>query len=86
MGYKISITETRCTTKEQHGEWTIVATVEVPRDPSFIRGEKDSPTRIKEVYGYPPERPVKVIEETRIFTQEVEDLDLLAVIKVINGL
>ena len=51
-------------------EWTRVAKDESDRD----------------VYGYTPEIEKKVVEHTTIYTQVVEELDLAAVIKAVNGM
>lgn len=68
---------------------TVVGEKEVAREKSIYDSimDPDAPkTRIEKVYGYTP--PVdKVSEEViDVYAQKVEDLDLAAVIKAINGL
>lgn len=83
--FKITITQTREVKKIVGKEWEVVDTEEVHRDNDCIlQGEPR--TRVKDVHGYTPEIEKTLIEERTILIQEVETLDLAAVIKAINGL
>ena len=85
--FKITIEETKTVKKIVGKEWATIGTKEVPRDESFYRQDKDEPkTRIEDVRGYTPEIEKNVEVKATVLTQEVETIDLAAVIKAINKL
>ena len=87
MSYKIVITETRPVVKTVGKNWDVVGTREVARDEQFYRNDGDEPkTRIEDVRDYTPEIQ-KTVDETRtVLEQNVDTLDVPAVIKAINNL
>lgn len=88
MSFKITITETRNVTRKVGNEWKVIGQKEVARETSiYDPGDKDDPkTRITDEYGYTPVIEKTVAEEREVLKQEVDALDLSAVIKAINGL
>lgn len=79
--FKITITETRSVQMVQGPQWKQVGAKEVRREyPTAMGGE----TREEPVFGYTPE--IETIQEvtSKVLEQEVESLDLVAVIKAIN--
>lgn len=88
MSFKITITETRNVTRKVGNEWKVIGQKEVARETSiYDRGDKDEPkTRLTDEYGYTPVIEKTVAEEREVLKQEVDTLDLSAVIKAINGL
>lgn len=87
MGYKITITETRRVVRTAGKVWEKVGEKEVEREPRFFSQETPEPkTRIEPVYGYTPAIEKEVSETRDVLTQEVDELDLAAVIRAINGL
>ena len=85
--FKITIEEYKTIKKVAGKQWAVVSTKEVPRDPSYYDQDKSEPkTRIDNVYGYTPEIEKSEEVKSTILTQEVETLDLPAVIKAINKL
>lgn len=87
MAYKITITQAREVRFIKPKEWVQVGDEEVERDERWY-GDKDKEpkTRIKAVYGYSPEVETRKVEQRDVLVQEVDNLDLAAVIKAINGL
>ena len=83
--YKITIEQTRLEARMVQGDYTTIDTEEVERESQFVR-EGESPTRIKEIYGYPPKIERQVETTVTVLEQTVNDLDLIAVIKAINGI
>ena len=87
MAYQITITQTRTVKTMAGKEWTIIGTKEVPRDASYYRDDSNQPkTRIEEVRGYTPEIEKLQVQTVEVLKQQVDDLDLAAVIKAINKL
>lgn len=89
MSYKITIIEKKTVRQVISTTWGTVGYKEVERESRFYSGasnEGEPKTRIEEVRGYlpPVEQDVKL--EREVLTQEVEELDLAAVIKAINKL
>ena len=87
MSYKITITKTDTVVKPGHKEYTGIGQKEVEREVQFYRGKEQEPkTRIESVYGWtdPIDRPEQVTRDVLI--QELDNLDLPAVIRAINGL
>lgn len=86
MSFKITITETRDVKKIVGKEWAVIGTKEVRRDDNFLTPQQPEETRIVEVRGYTPEIE-KIVPETRtVLEQSVDTLDLVSVIKAINGI
>lgn len=85
MSYRITIIEVRDEKRIEGKTWQVVGTEEVARDDRFIEG-CDKRTRIKEVYGHTPEVERTVRVEREVLKQEVDYLDLAAVIKAVNKL
>ncbi len=86
MSFKITITETRTAMKETQQKWVAVDTEEVEREHKFFAGDEEPRTRIKNVMGYAPSIEELVTTTTEIFTQEVQELDLPAVICAVNDI
>jgi hypothetical protein len=87
MSYEITITETRTVKKVLPKQWKVIGTKEVERNLGFYEGRIDEPrTRTEEVYGYTPEVETVQQESREVLKQEVDELDLKAVIIAINGL
>ena len=85
MPYKITIEELTNTIETVDGEWTTVDTEEVERDARYA--EKDGPrTRIKDVKGYAPSQEKRVLRTRIALVQEIDELNLIAVIRAINGI
>jgi len=87
--FKIEITEIKTETKTVRGEHTTIGTEEVERDKGFYSGvdDADEPkTRVTAVYGYAPDIEKEISSTNSIFSQEVKDLDLKAVIMAVNGI
>jgi hypothetical protein len=87
MSFKITITETRPVKKLVGKNWDVIGTNEVPRDRQYYQSDADQPkTRIEDVRGYTPEIE-KTVEETRtVLEQNIDTLNLVNVIKAINGI
>ena len=86
MSFKITITETRMVNKIAGNDYAVIGQEERERDPKFCSGADEPKTRMFDVYDYTPEI-TKVLPETReLLTQVVDELDLAAVIKAVNGL
>ena len=83
MSFKIVIEETRVVEKLEGKEWKLIGAQEVERDPCHV-GEGESRTRVDGVYGYTPEVIKKVEVNRQILVQEVDELDINAVICAIN--
>lgn len=93
MSYLITITKIETTTKTENGPWTVIdrrpwTDEELAKATPFYgdKGEFLKTNPLKEVQGYAPNREVQSTKDTQIFTQKVEELDLAAVIKAINGI
>lgn len=86
MSFEIIIKERRWITTTAGKDWVVIGTREVERDDRFCRADNEPKTRIEEIRGYSPEIEKKVIQEREILKQTVDNLDLNAVIKAINGL
>ncbi len=71
MSFKIVITETRTVQKLCGHDWAVVGE-------KTVKGEKEN------VFGYTPEIQKRVPESREVLVQNVESLDLNAVIKAIN--
>ena len=85
--FKITIEETKTVKKIVGKEWATIGTKEVPRDRKYWSDDSNQPkTRIEDVRGYTPEIEKNVEVKAAVLTQEVETLDLAAVIKAINKL
>lgn len=90
MPFKITITQTKKVTKNVGGEWVVVGQ-RVPNEEEIERLRRyseDKPLTIGalNVHGDRPivEREVEV--DVKVLEQEVENLDLTAVIKAVNGI
>lgn len=85
--FKITIEETKTVKKMVGKEWAIVGTKEVAREEQFYRRSEEEPrTRIEDVRDYTPEVEKSVEVKREVLVQEVETLDLAAVIRAINRL
>lgn len=85
MAFTITIQET-LTYKTTEKEWKVIDSEEVARDDQWRLSDTEPKTRIKDVYGYTPEREVRKNVDIKVYEQRVETLDMAAVIKAINGL
>lgn len=86
MSFTITITETRDVTKLCGKQWLQVGEKEVERDHHFSSGDSESKTRIESVFGYTPEIEKRLDVKRDVLIQEVDELDLIAVIKAINAI
>ncbi len=86
MSYKIVITETRQVKKIIGAEWRKIGDREETRDPHLLRDSEDHITRIADVMGYTPEMEGTRDETRTVLEQNVDTLDMAAVIKAINKL
>lgn len=87
MGFKIQITEERTVTKVLRKKWAVVDSEEVDREQKYFVSDENEPrTRVKSVMGYTPEVEGRETQTREVLTQEVDELDVAAVIKAINGL
>lgn len=84
--YTITIKETKTVTKKDHKEWEIIGTKEIERQQGMFSGTGDAKTRIENVYGWTPEIEKEHQVSTTLLEQTVEEMDLKAVIKAINGI
>ena len=75
--YKIEITKTHTVEKTRRSSWEQLRT---EKEADAIEGNN------KGVYGYTPEITERVEQSRNVLTQEVEELDLTAVIKALNGI
>ena len=86
MSFKIKITETREVVKRVGKDWAQVGTKEVSRAIAFINTNEDETSRMEPVYDYTPEIEKTIEEERDVLIQEVDTLDVAAVIRAVNGL
>ncbi len=88
MSYKITITETTIVTKTVGKVWDVIGEKEVMRGIDlYERLEPGEPkTRIEQIRGYTPEIEKQQEVSREVLSQEVENLDLVAVIKAINSI
>ncbi len=87
MSYNIVITEKRTITAIAGKEWVKIGEKEVPRDEHyFSRNENEPKTRIEPIMGYSPEIEKQLSQERKLLDQTVDTLDMVSVIKAINGL
>lgn len=86
MKYTIVIKQEIKEEKEEKTEYQKIGSREVARAAEFVTEGNPAETRIEDVYGYPPARREIVASEMVILKQEVEDLDIKAVIKAVNGI
>lgn len=85
--FEITIRETRVIKKLVPQKWEKIGTKEVPRERDYyVKDEKEPKTRIEDVWGYTPEAEIYVREERDVLKQQVEELDIAAVIKAVNKL
>jgi len=86
--FKIVITETRCEVKLTGGDWKVVdQELKAAEEGMFMHLQKDEPRlRTVDVYGYTPMIEKEVVVTRELLTQELETLDLPAVIRAINNL
>lgn len=80
--YKITIEKIEKVEREQRGEWTVVAQEPVPVPTGIIAHVVE----VKNVYGYAPPQVQCVEEKQLLLAQEMEALDLTAVIRAVNGM
>lgn len=79
MSYEITIKEKRNVVKACGKEWKVCGQTQK-------KSEYDTEPYMADVYDYTPEIEKTVSEEREILKQTIEELDLAAVIKAINGL
>jgi hypothetical protein len=84
--YIITIQKVTVETVLTEQKWEIIGTQEIPRDASYTIAEDAAKTRITDVRGHTPQIETKKPVVREILKQEVESLDLAAVIKAVNGL
>lgn len=85
--YEVIIKRTAIVKKICGNDWVKVGQVEKTRNASSLFSNTDEPkTYLSDEYGYSPEIEKNVSEETEIYRQKIEEMDLAGVIKAINGL
>lgn len=94
MSYKITISKASQETQEKDGEFLVIdkrpwTEKELSEGSGFYRSQdsdflKNNP--LKEIRGYAPRREVIATVDVKVLEQTVENLDISAVIKAINGL
>ncbi len=84
MPFKIVITETRVVRKILPKRWEKIGTKEVAREDQFISEDSEAKTRISDDMGYAPETETMTTETVEVLSQQVDALDLVAVIKAVN--
>ena len=90
MSYRITIEKVESIEVSEHGDYTVIderpyTDEEVQQANSNWRNS-ETVNILHRVFGYPPNRMVQKLSNTLILLQEVEELDLVAVIKAINGM
>lgn len=83
--FKITIEETRDVRKVIGKEYKPIGQQEEPRKLEHITEESPAKTHLVNVWGYTPETETVRTETRTVFTQEVESMDVSAVIQAING-
>ncbi len=85
--YAVTIKRTRVVEKLTGREWQVVDQVRVDEDDRPYRGQNrtDEPV-LKNVMGYTPQIVKRVEEEETVYEQTVDGLDLVRVIRAINGI
>lgn len=78
MSYRITVTRMETVTKKFGKEWKVVGEEQAKGD--------DNKPYLKDLYGYTPEIEKEATEEVEVLRQTVTELDMIAVIKAINGL
>ena len=81
MSYKITITETKLVTKTVGKDWEVIG-----EKVSDMKLPDNAPRVKMDIMGYTPEIRKKVEVEVELLRQTVETLDLVKVIKAINGI
>ena len=84
--YEITIKKTEQVKRVIGKEWKQLGSEEQERDHQFLQKPDDPKTFIGEKMGYTPEVETVVDETVVVLTQNVDTLDVAAVIKAINGL
>ena len=88
--YKIIVKQTvaKVVTKQKYDvvEMRPYTDEELANSNTYWRESDETKTRVKKVMGYLPPTEVEETEEREIYRQEVDVLDLHAVIKAVNGL
>lgn len=87
--YQIVIKKIEKKTETSNGNWTIIdkrpyTEEELENVPPHNRSRYND--ELKEVYGYPPPHEKEVEREVKVLEQTVDELDLVEVIKAINGI
>lgn len=94
MTYEIIITKKDESKVVENGPWSVVERrpwtdqeFQSASEPMYGHSREAllAKTPLKEVMGYAPQREVLQRTEKEIYKQEVEELDLSAVIKAVNG-
>lgn len=102
MPFKITITEVKEKTTKKEGEYTLIERRPYTPDEIegylksdhatwFDEGQKtkraaELSAALKEIRGYSPAREVTEPVEVKVLEQTVEEMDLIAVIKAVNGI
>lgn len=87
MPFRITIIETGTQKKTVTNEWGDIGEREVKRDAFLVAQDPDEPkTRIERVRGFLPPHEKDMPFERKILEQEVLSIDLVAVIKAVNGI
>lgn len=84
--YKITVQRTAVEVTLKPSEWTVLKQVEEERDSRFVTEESPALTATFDKSGYTPEILTRDVVEREIYSQTVEELDLPALVSVVNGL
>jgi hypothetical protein len=86
--YKIVITEIVSQEKMERGEWVVIEKRPLTKaefnDSNTSYQERKDADQMKSIFGYAPDHLVTRTSERQIYTQEVAELDLVAVISAVN--
>lgn len=92
--FKVVITRVEEKKTTKNGGYTVMDTEYISREEynGLVHDEKrkweliESGQYRHEIFGYPPEQQVTALSETKCYEQTVEAMDLIAVIRAVNGI
>lgn len=84
--YKITVQRTAVEVTLKPSEWGVVKQVEEERDSRFVSETEPSLTSVVDKRGWIPEILTRDVVEREIYSQTVDEIDLAALVSVVNGL
>ena len=85
--YTITITKTEEVTRQKGNDWTLIDTRPYTKEELAKTSDSNHfEHKLKEIRGYTPEIDYTDEQETQIFKQSIEDLDMANVILAVNGM